>query len=122
MSVSDLPTNTFTTRDAGSHTHDYPVQLYSCNTLGGGKMVSDLQNNQDQIRRTRSAGNHYHSFQLNTGTQTELDFRRYEGYVLVTFTTDVYVKSNRPRIYQEPESETTIVETPNETTIFVGEA
>ena len=122
MSVSDLPTNTFTTRDAGSHTHDYPVQLYSCNTLGGGKMVSDLQNNQDQIRRTKSAGNHYHSFQLNTGTQTELDFRRYEGYVLVTFTTDVYLKQTTTIEAQQLQEQNTIVQEPNETTIFVGEA
>lgn len=60
--------------------------------------------------------------QLNTGSQTTMNIPRIAGFIVIVFSTDVYVKSNRPRIYQVPESETTIVETPNETTIFVGEA
>lgn len=119
---SDLPTDTFYTNNDGDHNHQFPVQLYSSNTLGGGKMVSDLQNNNDQIRRTWNAGSHSHSFRLNTGSHTTMNIPRIAGFIVIVFSTDVYVKSNRPRIYQELESETTIVETPNETTIFVGEA
>ncbi|MBC9702533.1 MAG: hypothetical protein H9W83_08375 [Leuconostoc sp.] len=59
---------------------------------------------------------------LNTGSQTTMNIPRIAGFIVIVFSTDVYVKSNRPRIYQVPQSETTIVETPNETTIFVGEA
>lgn len=118
---SDLPTDTFYTNNDGSHTHEYPVRLYSCNTVGGGKMVSDLQDRNDQVRRTWSAGSHSHSFRLNTGTQSEFNLRRYEGFVLVTFTTDVYLKQTTTIEAQELITQNTIVEEPNETTIFVGE-
>ena len=64
----------------------------------------------------------YH-FNLNGWvSQTTMNIPRIAGFIVIVFSTDVYVKSNRPRIYQVPQSETTIVETPNETTIFVGEA
>ena len=61
-------------------------------------------------------------FYLNPSSQTDLDFRRYEGYVLVTFTTDVYLKQTTTIEAQQLQEQNTIVETPNETTIFVGEA
>lgn len=96
---------------------------------GDSNTISNVEKRFDGVKdwgHTGVANDHImrfikYKFNLNPSYQTEFNLRRYEGFVLVTFINDVYLKQTTTIEAQELITQNTIVEEPNETTIFVGE-
>lgn len=71
IAVSNLPTTQFSTNTTGAHTHSY--EQYQTGNLDLNRFTN--QENTDGLStnpNTSSAGNHSHTFQLNSGSQSAL--------------------------------------------------